>query len=223
MQQHGGTSFPPQRCAGQVGSLSGQGAALAAADCAAWRRAGGIYLAVSAIGHLAWEFAQQPFYAVWRTGSATEIGFDALHCTAGDILIAASTAGLAFLLVRAWTAPLGRFHAAMLTLLLGLSYTAFSEWLNVEVRKSWAYADLMPLVPPLGTGLLPLLQWLAVPLAALFATRHALRKERINDARLDRMGRSLGRDDVGDGPVVDAHSDPGGARHRRARQISVLR
>jgi len=35
----------------------------------------------------------------------------------------------------------------------------------------WTYSDLMPLVPPFGTGLLPLLQWIVVPLLVLSLTR----------------------------------------------------
>ena len=60
----------------------------------------------------------------------------------------------------------GRVVAVTMT--AGLAYTVFSEWLNTEVRRSWAYSDLMPVLPPLGTGLSPLLQWLVVPAAALW-------------------------------------------------------
>jgi hypothetical protein len=42
------------------------------------------------------------------------------------------------------------------------AYTVFSEWLNVEIRRSWSYAAAMPVFPWLGTGL-TLLQWLVVP------------------------------------------------------------
>lgn len=42
-----------------------------------------------------WEFTQMPFYTVWARGSVGEIAFDALHCTASDVLVAASTLGLA--------------------------------------------------------------------------------------------------------------------------------
>ena len=55
----------------------------------------------------------------------------------------------------------------------GLAYTVFSEWLNVEVRRSWAYSDLMPVLPPLGTGLSPVLQWVVIPSAALWMARRA--------------------------------------------------
>ena len=57
-------------------------------------------------------------------------------------------------------------------LIFGLGYTIFSEWLNVEVRGAWAYSARMPVVPIIGTGLAPLLQWLILPVVAYhFATR----------------------------------------------------
>jgi hypothetical protein len=136
----------------------------------------GVYLAVSAAGHLVWEFAQMPFYTVWATASAREIVFDAVHCTVGDILIAASALALALFVLRPCNARLDRLRGlAALTILFGLGYTTISEWLNVQVWRTWTYSGLMPVVPPLGTGVLPLLQWLAVPLAALFAARAVTR------------------------------------------------
>ena len=48
----------------------------------------------------------------------------------------------------------------------GLGYTVFSECLNVTLRQSWAYRDIMPRLPFLGTGLSPLLQWLVIPALA---------------------------------------------------------
>ena len=50
---------------------------------------------------------------------------------------------------------------------LGAAYTVFSEWLNVEIRRSWSYAASMPVLPLLGTGLTPLLQWVIVPALSL--------------------------------------------------------
>jgi len=59
---------------------------------------------------------------------------------------------------------------------LGLAYTFYSEWRNVVVRGSWAYSNLMPVIPALETGLSPLLQWLIVPIVGLaWARRTALR------------------------------------------------
>ena len=62
---------------------------------------------------------------------------------------------------------------AALTIGFGAAYTVCSEWLNVVVRQTWAYSDLMPVVPVIGTGLSPLLQWAAVPLLALHFARRA--------------------------------------------------
>lgn len=46
-----------------------------------------------------------------------------------------------------------------------LGYTVFSEWLNTSVRASWAYSDLMPVIPVVDLGLSPLAQWIVIPLA----------------------------------------------------------
>ena len=48
-------------------------------------------------------------------------------------------------------------------ILLGAAYTVFSEWLNVDIRRSWSYTAAMRVLPVLGTGLTPLLQLVVVP------------------------------------------------------------
>jgi hypothetical protein len=131
------------------------------------------YLAISAGLNLAWEIAQLPLYTIWRAGSLGEIVFAVVHCTLGDVLIAAGSFLLALLLVGT---PLRRGRlklgwVAPITVLLGLAYTLFSEWINVTVRGNWAYAPAMPVLPPLGTGLTPLLQWVAIPLLAFALAR----------------------------------------------------
>ena len=47
-------------------------------------------------------------------------------------------------------------------------YTIFSEWLNTEIRGSWAYSELMPTLPLIDAGLAPFSQWIVIPLAALW-------------------------------------------------------
>ena len=126
------------------------------------------YLAATVALNLVWEEAQMPHYTIWNEGTAGSRAFAVLHCTAGDVLIALTVLAGALILVgnTAWpTRRAGRVTAV--TVAAGLAYTVFSEWLNVEVRRSWAYSDLMPTLPPFGTGLSPLLQWLVVPGAVL--------------------------------------------------------
>lgn len=142
--------------------------------CPAWRErasAGAIYVGFSALGHLVWEVAQLPLYDLWHTASNGKIAFAVLHCTAGDVLIATSVllSSLVILGARRWPRT-NALHVAILAILLGISYTAFSEWLNVYVYRSWGYDPAMPTVPILGysIGVSPLAQWLIIP-AAVFA------------------------------------------------------
>ena len=106
---------------------------------------------------------QLPLYTLWRTGTPGEIAFALIHCTGGDILITAVTLAAAAALARlfCWR-PFG-WRMVSTAIALGAAYTMFSEWLNVEIRRTWAYAATMPVIPWLGTGLAPLLQWLVVP------------------------------------------------------------
>ena len=122
------------------------------------------YLLFLTAMNLAWELAQMPLYAIGRTGTPDEIALAALHCTTGDALIGgfAIVAALFLAAPAGWPAA-GRTRVLATAVLLGLAYTVFSEWLNVEMRGSWAYSSLMPRLPLLDTGLSPILQWLILP------------------------------------------------------------
>ena len=72
------------------------------------------------------------------------------------LLFAALFAGL-----LGWP-PFGYLMAAT-AIVLGIAYTILSEWLNVEVWHTWSYSPAMPVLPWLGTGLAPMLQWFLVP------------------------------------------------------------
>jgi hypothetical protein len=137
------------------------------------------YLGASGVTNLLWETAQLPFYSIWRTGSAGAKAFALLHCTAGDVMIAGATLVVAVLLVGARRWPGERYlPVAAVAIAAGLLYTVFSEWLNVYVRRSWAYDAAMPtlLVGGIPIGLAPLAQWLVVPaIAFAVAWRATLR------------------------------------------------
>lgn len=124
------------------------------------------YMIFVAVANLGWEFAHMPLYTLWQTGAASEIAFAVLHCTGGDVLIALSAVVLALFLVGspAWPAT-RKGYVIALTVIFGLAYTLFSEWLNIEVREAWAYSDLMPVIPIIDAGLSPVLQWIVIPLA----------------------------------------------------------
>jgi hypothetical protein len=134
-----------------------------------WHAALRVYLLTIAGGNLVWEFLQLPLYTIWQTGGWSDVAFAALHCTGGDVLIALSALMLALLLIGSMHWPDQRFWpVAALTILLGVLYTLFSEWLNIEIRAAWAYSDKMPVVNLFGfhVGLSPVAQWLVIPGAA---------------------------------------------------------
>ena len=105
--------------------------------------------------------------------------FALFHCTGGDILITTVTLAAAVTLARhfCWR-PFG-WRMVFTAIALGAAYTIFSEWLNTEIRRTWSYTAAMPVLPVLGTGLTPLLQWVVVPgLAFAIIAGWDLRRQR---------------------------------------------
>lgn len=123
----------------------------------------GRYLAFIALGNLVWEIAQLPLYIVWSSGTWLDLIIVVVHCTLGDILISSVCFVLAFLVSGRSRVDRWARRIPAISIPFGVGYTVFSEWLNVSVRESWAYAPAMPVLPGIGTGLSPLFQWLVVP------------------------------------------------------------
>jgi hypothetical protein len=130
------------------------------------------FLILIALANSVWELGHLPLYTIWSEGSVSEILVAVVHCTGGDVLIAGASLLLALLLVGdpAWPGATYR-RVAALAVAFGVVYTTFSEWLNTEVRGSWAYSDLMPVVPLIDVGLSPIAQWIVIPIAAFWWAR----------------------------------------------------
>ena len=129
------------------------------------------YLAWLAGLSLVWEVAQLPLYTIWSEAPASKIAFAVAHCTAGDVLIGAAALLIALLAMRAPALEHWNWVAiGLIAILIGVAYTAWSEWTNTTIRLSWQYSSLMPLVDigKLAIGLSPLAQWLIVPPLALY-------------------------------------------------------
>ena len=141
----------------------------------------GIYLCATAVANLLWETLQLPLYTIWTTGTVREIALAVMHCTAGDVLIASGALFLAIIVGRCWLWPLDNWsRIAALTIVFGVAYTAFSEWLNIYVRHAWTYSSIMPLlrIGQIEFGLSPLAQWIVVPSVALACVKWRLPKVR---------------------------------------------
>ncbi|SRR6266446_4113378 len=132
------------------------------------------YFGVVLAGNLIWEFAQLPLYTLWYEAPWSKIAFAAVHCTGGDLLIAGSVLVIALVFVGNDRWPHASYcRVALVAVVGGLGYTAFSEWLNTEIRGTWAYTIWMPVIPVIGTGVSPFLQWTVVPPLAFWWARPA--------------------------------------------------
>jgi hypothetical protein len=144
-----------------------------------WLRALRLYVASVAVTSLVWETLQLPLYTIWQSGTLRSQAFAVAHCTIGDVVIALTALTLALFIAGhpGWPGK-GFARVAGLAILLGLVYTVFSEWLNVVVRASWAYSNLMPVVTAFGLriGVSPLLQWLVIPMVAFMLTKRLSRR-----------------------------------------------
>jgi hypothetical protein len=118
-----------------------------------------------------WEFLQSPLYAD-HARDVRYLLWTRLHCTVGDVFITLICFWVTSLLfgTRFWACERRRAAVAVFVL-LGFSYTVWSEWFNTRVALSWAYTPTMPRI--LGIGITPLLQWVAIPFVLSLVLRRA--------------------------------------------------
>jgi hypothetical protein len=131
---------------------------------AAWRFAFARFVPLLAAGNLVWEIFQLPFYTLWAEGTPQSRAFAVAHCTIGDVMIgtAALLASVMPFGRRGWP-RFGHERVLAAATFASVAYTVFSEWLNTQVTMGWQCSEAMLRVPPLGTGLTPLLQWIIIP------------------------------------------------------------
>jgi len=129
-------------------------------------------LVFSILLNLAWELWQVPFFR-GMADQAHWLGVKACTlATIGDacIALAAFWVTAFFAKSRSWISQSSRSNIAIF-IGVGLVATIILETLAIGVFERWAYTDSMPRLPILGTGLLPLLQWLALPPLVLWFVR----------------------------------------------------
>jgi hypothetical protein len=132
-------------------------------------------LVFSFLLNLAWEVWQGPFFQ----GMADQpywLGVKACtQTTFGDagIALAAFWVTAFFATTRSWIMQPSRSDIAIF-IGVGLVATIIFESLAIGVLERWAYSDAMPRLPVIGTGLLPLLQWLVIPPLVLWFVRRQI-------------------------------------------------
>lgn len=122
------------------------------------------FVPLLAAGNVLWEGLQLPFYSIWQEGSPRSRLFAIVHCTIGDLMIGTAALLASVMLFGRYGWPhFGHVRVLVAATPAGVAYTVFSEWANAQVMMNWQYAGSMSQVPPLGTGIAPILQWIVVP------------------------------------------------------------
>lgn len=125
--------------------------------------------------HFVWEFVQVPAFAGLTEMGHWEAIKMCMSATFGDVGFALMAFWLASGATRSrgWILRPTRLPVAIFVG-VGIALTVGFEYYHTNVSLRWAYSDAMPLVPPFGTGLSPLLQWLIIPPLVIWLTRRHL-------------------------------------------------
>ena len=130
-----------------------------------------------------WELIQAPLFEGMATAPHWEAVQGCTRAAFGDavIALAAYWAVAVAYASRNWIArPTTRQVLAYMT--VGLLITVAIEWLALRGLwlTAWAYSPAMPVMPGLGIGLVPVLQWLVLPLTVVVMVGRQLRSRPVS-------------------------------------------
>lgn len=122
--------------------------------------------------HFVWEFMQVPAF----DGMAEMNHWDGiklcLSATIGDVGFALTAFWATSLTARSRSWLLRpEIRPYLIFIAVGIALTIGFEYYYTSISMRWTYSQQMPLVPPFGTGLTPLLQWLVIPPVVIWLTR----------------------------------------------------
>ena len=111
-----------------------------------------------------WEIWQAPLFKSMDSLTHFEATIQCTRAALGDVII---------LLVAFWIIALTAksrhwiIHPKTIQIIgfiaIGLIITVVFEAIAIHVLNRWQYATVMPILPILGTGIAPILQWLIIP------------------------------------------------------------
>lgn len=125
--------------------------------------------------HFVWEFVQVPVFAGMAEMAHWEAIKLCMSATFGDVGFALTAFWIASLAARSrnWLLRPQRLQI-LIFMGVGIALTVGFEYYYTNVSLRWTYSDAMSLVPPFGTGLSPLMQWLIIPPLVIWLTRRHL-------------------------------------------------
>ena len=124
-----------------------------------------------------WEVLQAPLFVGTANAPFIAAIQSCVRATLGDAVIML----LAYWMVsgvagsRQWII-IPNSRQLLLFVAIGVVITAAIEWLATRGWwvQNWTYSPAMPLVPGIGVGIVPLLQWITLPLLVVWFVRRQL-------------------------------------------------
>lgn len=118
-----------------------------------------------------WEVLHTNYFTL-KTSAYTTMLPCWLFCAGADVLITVGAFWVVSLICRSrrWFLSANRLRF-ILFVVAGVAYTVFSELAHVHILRSWAYNELMPVIPWAEVGLTPILQWMTIPSIVILTAR----------------------------------------------------
>lgn len=135
----------------------------------------------SVLLNLPWEFIQAPLFEHMADAVHWQATLLCLRAALGDGLMSVAAYLAAAILVRDryWAIDRklpGRALAAFIALPIVATIVIERLALAGIWMEGWSYSALMPVVPVIGVGLSPLVQWIVLPLAVFWLVRRQIRR-----------------------------------------------
>ncbi|WP_051208169.1 hypothetical protein [Saccharospirillum impatiens] len=123
--------------------------------------------------HFFWEMLQVPFYVGMAEAPHWDVVWLCTRATLGDANIAFSAYTAAAYLSKDWfwVAKYWNRRTLLGYICFGLIVTIIFEYWATGDGQRWRYSELMPELPLTSTGLMPLAQWLVLPVLLAYSVR----------------------------------------------------
>jgi len=134
------------------------------------------FLLFGFMSNFIWEMLQMPFFSFSEKLSLGEINDACLQASIGDALMLVIMFWIvsALLKSRDWIFHLTPYRIGLF-LLLGILMTVIFEYLATGLLDRWVYGSSMPIIPLIGTGVIPIMQWLVIPPFVLWLIKRQLK------------------------------------------------
>ena len=140
------------------------------------------FFIISFLLNFVWEMWQMPFFIFDAQDSYLRMNIMCTQASIGDGMITI----IAYLITSKVFDNSKWYHEwktkyIIIYLCVGVLLTVVLELYNTMILGRWSYAGIMPLLPIIKIGLVPILQWLIVPILVVYTINFGERLGQTNE------------------------------------------